>query len=112
LRQAFRFHHDVGLADDHTHQPGWFDLVSMMMEGMRANADRAETEPFLYSMGESLAARYPLPDARTAQDRERDMNLQLARFSWGFVQLQPQDAAILLKLHALSADGGRGDAGF
>jgi len=43
-------------------------------------------------MGDSLAARYPLPDARTVQDLEREMNLQLARFSWGFVQLQLQEA--------------------
>lgn len=93
-------------AISHTHQPGWFDLVCVMMEGMLANAGREEAEAFLYSMGESLAARYPLPDARTVQDLERDMNLQLARFGWGFVQLQPQDAAILLKHHALPAGEG------
>jgi len=93
-------------AASHRHQPGWFDLVSVMMEGMLANAGKEEAEAFLYGMGDSLAARYPLPDARTVQDLEREMNLQLARFSWGFVQLQPQDAAILLKHHALPAGDG------
>lgn len=94
----------------HAHQPGWFDLVSVMIEGMIANAGKEEAEAFLYSMGDSLAARYPLPDARTVQDLERDINLQLARFNWGFVQLQPQDAAILLKHHALPAGDGVLDA--
>ncbi|MEZ3501105.1 cellulose biosynthesis protein BcsD [Pantoea sp. KPR_PJ] len=87
----------------HTHQPGWFDLVSVMIEGMIANAGKEEAEAFLISMGDSLAGRYPLPEARTVQDLERECNLQLARFNWGFVQLQPQDAAILLKHHALPA---------
>lgn len=88
-------------AVSHAHQPGWFDLVSVMIEGMIANAGKEEAEAFLFGMGDSLAARYPLPEARTVQDLERDVNLQLARFNWGFVQLQPQDAAILLKHHAL-----------
>ena len=97
-------------AASHTHQPGWIDLVSVMMEGMLANAGKEEAEAFLYDMGDSLAARYPLPDARTVEDLEREMNLQLARFNWGFVQLQPQDAAILLKHHALPAGDGALDA--
>jgi len=90
-------------AVSHVHQPGWFDLVSVMVEGMIANAGKEEAEAFLFGMGDSLAARYPLPEARTVQDLERECNLQLARFNWGFVQLQPQDAAILLKHHALPA---------
>ena len=87
----------------HPHQPGWLDLVSVLLEGMVANAGQAEAEAFLQNRGESLAARYPLPEARTVQDLEREINLQLARFNWGFVQLQPQDNALLLKHHALPA---------
>ncbi len=78
----------------HPHQPGWFDLVSVLVEGMIANAGQEQAEAFLYSMGESLAARYPLPESRTVQDLEREFNLQLARFNWGFVQLQPQENAV------------------
>lgn len=85
----------------HPHQPGWFDLVSVLFEGMIANAGQQEAEAFLHNMGESLAARYPLPAARTVQDLEREINLQLARFNWGFIQLQPQDNALLIKHHAL-----------
>lgn len=85
----------------HPYQPGWFDLVSVMVEGMIANAGQEQAEAFLHSMGESLATRYPLPESRTVQDFEREVNLQLARFSWGFVQLQPQENALLIKHHAL-----------
>jgi len=31
------------------------------------------------------------------------MNLQLARFNWGFVQLQPEEKALLISHHALPA---------
>ena len=39
----------------HPYQPGWFDLVSVMVEGMIANAGQEQAEAFLHSMGESLA---------------------------------------------------------
>ena len=43
----------------HPYQPGWFDLVSVLIDGMIANAGQQEAEAFLYRMGESLATRYP-----------------------------------------------------
>lgn len=91
----------------HPHQPGWFDLVSVMIDGMVANAGQREAEAFLYKMGESLATRYPLPASRTVQDLEREANLQLARFNWGFVQLQPEEKALLIAYHALPAGDNR-----
>jgi len=84
----------------HPHQPGWFDLVSVMIESMLNNAGE-EAEGFLIDVGASLATRYPLTEARTVQDLEREMNLQLARFNWGFAQLQPLENAILIQHHAL-----------
>jgi len=87
----------------HPYQPGWFDLVSVLIDGMIANAGQQEAEAFLYRMGESLATRYPLPASRTVQDLEREANLQLARFNWGFVQLQPEEKALLIACHALPA---------
>lgn len=89
----------------HPYQPGWFDLLSVMIDGMTANAGEEEAAAFLRMMGELLAARYPLPDARTVQDLEREINLQLARFNWGFVVLQPQDRALLIQHHALPSGG-------
>lgn len=87
----------------HPYQPGWFDLVSVLIDGMMANGGQQEAEAFLYQMGESLATRYPLPQARTVQDLERECNLQLARFNWGFVQLQPEETALQIAYHALPA---------
>ncbi|WP_342606193.1 cellulose biosynthesis protein BcsD [Pantoea agglomerans] len=87
----------------HPYQPGWFDLVSVLIDGMIANAGQQEAEAFLYKMGESLANRYPLQESRTVQDLERECNLQLARFNWGFVQLQPEEKALLIAYHALPA---------
>ncbi|MGK3144011.1 cellulose biosynthesis protein BcsD [Pantoea sp. C2G6] len=87
----------------HGWQPGWFDLVSVMIDGMIANAGQQEAEAFLYNMGESLASRYPLPDARTVQDLERECNLQLARFNWGFVQITAEERALLIACHAFPA---------
>ena len=84
----------------HPHQPGWFDLVSTMIESMLDNAGD-EAEGFLNGVGASLATRYPLAEARTVQDLEREINLQLARFNWGFAQLQPLENAILIQHHAL-----------
>ncbi|WP_419964278.1 cellulose biosynthesis protein BcsD [Pantoea vagans] len=91
----------------HPYQPGWFDLVSVLIDGMIANAGQQEAEAFLYRMGESLATRYPLPESRTVQDLERETNLQLARFNWGFVQLQPEEKALLIAYHALPAGDNR-----
>ena len=91
----------------HPYQPGWFDLVSVLFDGMIANAGQQEAEAFLYRMGESLATRYPLPESRTVQDLERELNLQLARFNWGFVQLQPEEKALLIAYHALPAGDNR-----
>jgi len=87
----------------HGWQPGWFDLVSVMIDGMIANAGQQEAEAFLQHTGQSLASRYPLPEARTVQDLERECNLQLARFNWGFVQLTPEARALLITWHALPA---------
>ena len=84
----------------HPHQPGWFDLVSAMIGSMLDNAGE-EAEGFLNGVGVALATRYPLAEARTVQDLEREINLQLARFNWGFAQLQPQENAILIQHHAL-----------
>ena len=92
-----------GARISHPYQPGWFDLVSVMIESMLDNAG-AEAEAFLNGVGELLAT------ARTVQDLEREINLQLARFNWGFVQLQPQQNAIMLEHHALPQGDSQLDA--
>ena len=78
-------------------QPGWFDLLNLMISGMIDNAGEAESQAFLHNIGEQLAGRYPLPAARTVQDLETQINLVLARFNWGFADLQPQEGAMLIQ---------------
>lgn len=66
-------------------QPGWFDLVNVMVGGMMDNADEQEIQAFLRQMGDNLAGRYPLDKARTVADLEGNINQVLERFNWGFV---------------------------
>ncbi len=89
------------------HQPGWFDLFSVMVSGMMENAGEAESYAFLQQMGDDLAGRYPLAEARTVQDLEVQINLALARFNWGFVEIQPQENALIL-VH-MAVPGGDGE---
>lgn len=87
-------------------QPGWFDLLSLIIGGMIDNAGEEESHAFLQAIGENLAARYPLPAARTVQDLETQINLVLARFNWGFADIQPQDSAITIHHLALPTSDG------
>ncbi|QKJ85127.1 Cellulose synthase subunit D [Paramixta manurensis] len=91
-------------AQQHAYQPGWFDLFSIMVSGMLENAGEEESHAFLRQTGDDLAARYPLAEARTVQDLETQINLALARFNWGFVEIQPQENALTL-LHMALPEG-------
>ncbi|WP_053115685.1 cellulose biosynthesis protein BcsD [Winslowiella iniecta] len=85
----------------HSHQPGWFDLLSVIISGMLENAGEQESQLFLQQMGGQLAQRYPLNSAQTVRDLEVQMNLALARFNWGFVDIEPRENALLLTHMAL-----------
>ncbi|WP_380182393.1 cellulose biosynthesis protein BcsD [Kalamiella sp. sgz302252] len=89
------------------YQPGWFDLLSVMINGMLNNAGEQESHAFLQQMGDSLASRYPLSAARTVGELEQQINLVLARFNWGFVDVQPYETAILIHHMALPPGDGR-----
>ncbi|PIJ50747.1 cellulose synthase [Erwinia sp. OLTSP20] len=88
------------------HQPGWCDLFSVVVEGMFANASEPESLAFLRQMGEQLAQRYPLAAATTVAVLERDINLLLARFHWGRVDIQPAGAALIITHLALPPGDG------
>lgn len=88
------------------YQPGWFDLLSVMIDGMSKNAGEQESRAFLRQMGDRLACRYPLDEARTVADLEENINKVLERFNWGFVCLQPHDNAIVIEHSALPAGDG------
>ncbi|CCG89059.1 cellulose biosynthesis protein BcsD [Erwinia piriflorinigrans] len=86
--------------------PGWFDLLSVMIGGMLDNAGELESQAFLRQMGENLALRYPLGEARTVADLEDRINKVLDRFNWGFVDLHPYDNAIVIDHGALPEGDG------
>ncbi|EXU76590.1 cellulose biosynthesis protein BcsD [Erwinia mallotivora] len=88
------------------YQPGWFDLLSVMINGMLRNAGERESHAFLQQMGETLAARYPLAAAQTVADLEYQINAVLARFNWGFVDVQPHATSLLICHMALPPGDG------
>ncbi|WP_426817209.1 cellulose biosynthesis protein BcsD [Winslowiella sp. 2C04] len=87
----------------HSHQPGWFDLLSVIVAGMLENAGEQESQLFLQQMGQQLAQRYPLESARTVRDLELQINLALSRFNWGFVDIEPLENALVITHRALPA---------
>ncbi|MEI2266678.1 cellulose biosynthesis protein BcsD [Erwinia sp. CGal63] len=91
------------------YQPGWFDLLSAMIGGMLGNAGEQESHAFLQQMGSNLAGRYPLGTANTVSELEQQINLVLARFNWGFVDVQPYETAILIHHLALPPGDGQMD---
>ncbi|MFS2221578.1 cellulose biosynthesis protein BcsD [Pantoea sp. B65] len=95
----------------HPYQPGWFDLFSVIAGGMLENAGEQDSYAFLQQMGEQLAQRYPLAEAQTVHDLEVQINLALARFNWGFVDVQPHDNALVLTHMAFPAGDETLDAG-
>ncbi|NKI74807.1 cellulose synthase [Dickeya sp. CFBP 2040] len=71
--------------------PGWADLFGVIVNGMMDNAGEQDGLAFLRHMGEQLAERYPLPEALTVVDLEREMNQVLSQFHWGCVDLRPYE---------------------
>lgn len=82
-------------------QPGWFSLLHIMIESMVANAGEAESRPFLIQMGDTLASRHPLALARTVGELESQINVQLARFNWGYIDIEASETAMLIRHMAL-----------
>ena len=82
-------------------QPGWFDLLSVMIHGMLHNAGERESQAFLQQMGDNLARRYPLGRAATVSELEARANQVLARFGWGVIDIQPYETALVIDHVAL-----------
>lgn len=81
--------------------PGWFDLLNIMLEGMVSNAGYHDSRPFLNQMGETLADRYPLPLAATVGELEQQINTQLARFNWGYIEIEANEKMLIIHHQAL-----------
>uniref|UniRef100_S0DGM3 Putative cellulose synthase operon protein n=1 Tax=termite gut metagenome TaxID=433724 RepID=S0DGM3_9ZZZZ len=81
--------------------PGWFDLLTIMIDGMVRNAGEMESQPFLRQMGEQLADTWPLPESATLGELEANMNHFLTRFQWGVISLNVGENGIQIRHQAL-----------
>jgi hypothetical protein len=73
---------------------GWFDLLSVMVDGMVRNVGEAESQPFLRQMGASLAERFPLPASQTIGELETNINALLAEFNWGYIDIDASEEGL------------------
>ena len=80
---------------------GWFDLLTLMVDGMVRNAGEVESQPFLHQMGDALAQEWPLPESETVGELEANINHFLTLFKWGVVELQVTDSGITLHHQAI-----------
>lgn len=81
--------------------PGWFSLLHIMVDSMVVNAGEAESRQFLIQMGDTLAGHHPLALARTVGELETQINVQLARFNWGYIDIEASETAMLIRHMAL-----------
>ncbi|SLM61230.1 MULTISPECIES: cellulose biosynthesis protein BcsD [Dickeya] len=88
--------------------PGWADLLGVIIDGMMDNAGEQDGLAFLRQMGIQLAGRYPLAQAETVMDLEREMNRVLSLFDWGCVDLQPRETRLEIHHLALPEPVGEG----
>src|SRR5690606_6738016 len=68
-------------------QSGWFALLHTMVENMVANVGESQSHAFLTQMGDDLGKRFPLPLSNTVGELEMAINNQLARFNWGYIDI-------------------------
>lgn len=81
--------------------PGWFDLLTIMIDGIAENATEQQSRPFLLQMGDRLAQSYPLDTSETVGELESNINKQLSHFGWGCVGIIPTETALILRHQAL-----------
>lgn len=81
--------------------PGWFDLLSAMVDGMVRNVGEVESAPFLRQMGDALAERYPLPALQTVGELEASINARLTEFNWGFIDIHAGDEEMTFRHQGL-----------
>ena len=80
---------------------GWFDLLTIMVDGMVGNVGEQECRPFLQEMGRQIGSRYPLPVCETVGDLEDAINRQLGHFNWGVIEISLTGQAMILRHRGL-----------
>ncbi|MEN3261909.1 cellulose biosynthesis protein BcsD [Sodalis endosymbiont of Spalangia cameroni] len=78
-------------------QPGWQDLVGLLIAGISDNAGDEDKRQFLNLVGEQLACRFPQPAAATVGELEDGLNRLWSCFHWGYVRLTPEATALSLR---------------
>jgi len=81
--------------------PGWFDLLTIMIDAMADNASEQQSRPFLLQMGDRLAQRYPLAASETVSALENNINQHLSHFGWGCIDITATETALILRHQAL-----------
>lgn len=81
--------------------PGWFDLLSVMVDGMVNNVGEAESQPFLRQMGVALAERFALPASETIGELEANINARLSEFNWGVIDIDASEEGLAFRHQAL-----------
>lgn len=79
------------------YQPGWQDLVGLLIASISDNAGDEDRRQFLNLAGAQLACRFPQPAAATVGDLEDGLNVLWSRFNWGYVRLTPEATALSLR---------------
>ncbi|OAT77106.1 cellulose synthase [Mangrovibacter phragmitis] len=80
---------------------GWFDMLTIMVDGMVRNVGEKDSHPFLTQMGISFGQAFPLPEAETVGELEAHINNRLAQFNWGIVDIDVEDNAMVIRHQAL-----------
>ena len=80
--------------------PGWFDLLSIMIDGMAQNTSVQQSRPFLLQMGDKLALSYPLSPSETLNDLQNNINKHLSYFGWGCLDISSTETALIFRHQA------------
>lgn len=91
----------LGYYRQRQYQPGWQDLVDIMITAIGENAGEQDRRQFLQLIGGELARRFSLPHAATVGELEDQLNQLWARFNWGYIRLRPEPTALVLQHYAL-----------
>lgn len=86
---------------------GWFDLLTIMVDGMVANVGEQESRPFLTEMGRKMAAAYPLGMCETVGELEDRINGWLSRFNWGVSEIGVTPQGLVIRVRGLPVARGR-----
>lgn len=90
---------------------GWFDLLTIMIEGMAENTSEQQSRPFLLHMGDKLAHSYPLSPSETINELENSINQHLRYFGWGYIDISATETSLIFHHQAFPVCHGQSEEG-